>query len=122
MSENKTLPGAPIYIKSVGSTGNHQNAFGVGSIDFSATRNGNYPWLDMGKVYFSSPSPQQLEAADAIPFGSKGDGNKSDIRRRLSFNQAQLVNDVITRAIKLTFNGEIPADDEIDTWRAANGF
>lgn len=122
MSAVATLPGAPIYIKSIGSTGHHQNATGVGSMDFSATRDGQYPWLDMGEVYFSNPTEEQMLDADTAPIDTEAGRDRSNIRRRMSFQQARLVNEVIARALKLTFNGEIPADDEIMAWRIANGF
>lgn len=119
---DKTLPGAPIRFRNISCSGYHQNAFGVGSMDISAQREGKWPWLDIGRVNFSSPTQEQLLDADTSPFGSEGDNAKSDIRRRLSFKQAQLVREVMSRALTLTFECEFPADDEIDEWRKANGF
>lgn len=117
-----TLPGAPIRFRSVGCSGYHHNAFGVGSMDISIHREGKWPWLDVGHVYFSDPTKEQILDADTSPFGSEGERAKSDIRRRLSFKQAQLVREVMSRALSLTFECEIPADDEIEQWRKANGF
>jgi hypothetical protein len=117
-----TLPGAPIRLRSVGGTGYSQNAFGVGSMGISAQREGEWPWLDIGNVYFSDPTQEQMLDAATTPFGSVGERARSDIHRRLSFKQAQLVHEVMSRALTLAFECEIPADDEIEAWRLANGF
>jgi hypothetical protein len=123
MSESKKLPGATIPTTHFGCCGQHTNHFGVGEFSISGSRPGPYPWLDVGYVFYSAPTQHQLLDADTSPFGTEGDRAKSDIRRRMSEKQAQLVTDIFLRALKDHFgvNG-IPADDEIAEWRAANGY
>lgn len=111
---DKTLPGAPILFKSARSTGHSTNGFGVGDMDISIHRpDSKYPWLDLGRINFASPTEQQLLDAQTSPAFSEGQKAFADINRRLSFKQAQLVRDIFIHTLEQAFRGEIPADDEI---------
>ena len=112
---DKTLPGTQIPFQSICSTGSFHNAFGVGDMDISIHRpSSKYPWLDLGRINFSNPTPGQLLDAQTSPEYSEGSKALSDIHRRLSFKQANLIVNMMNIALGEAFNGTIPADDEID--------
>jgi hypothetical protein len=112
---DKTLPGAQIPFQSICSTGFSHSAFGVGDMDISIHRpSGTYPWLDLGRINFSNPTTNQLLDAQTSPAYSEGSKALSDIHRRLSFKQANLIVNMMNVTLSKAFNGEIPADDEVD--------
>lgn len=119
MTQDKTLPGAHILFANASSTGHSKNHFGNGTMDISLHRpHSPYPWLDLGNIYYSSPTEEQLKAAEKVhkeePYGTEA-RNHSDIRRRLSFKQAQYVNYLIREMLTEKFSKDgIPPDDEID--------
>ncbi len=119
MSQDKTLPGTHILFANATSTGHSQNQYGNGKMDLSLHRPGHqYPWLDLGVIYFSNPTAEQYKAAEemqrAFPYGELA-GNKSDMHRRLSFKQAEYINYLIREMLMDKLNrGGIPADDEVD--------
>ena len=118
MSKDKTLPGAHILFAHATSTGHSQNQYGNGKMDISLQRpHSPYPWLDLGVIYYSSPTQDQLKAAEKVhkeePHGPEA-CNYSDIHRRLSFKQAQYINYLIREMLMEKFNKDgIPSDDEI---------
>ncbi len=119
---NKPLPGAPIRVQYVCSTGSHTNHYGVGELDISIRRPGDYPWLDVGNVFFSSPTQSQLTELNA---GEDTPGKsifRSNIPRRMSRDQAELVALVIMKELTEKFTDGIPPDDEITEWKKAYGF
>lgn len=119
MSQDKTLPGAHILFAHATSTGRSQNQYGNGAMDLSLQRPGHqYPWLDLGSIYYSDPTPEQYKAAEEMhrvnPYGELA-RNKSDIHRRLSFKQAEYINYLIREMLTEKFSKDgIPADDEVD--------
>jgi hypothetical protein len=70
--------------------------------------------LDIGEIYFGNPNAEQLLDADTSPFGSPGNVASVDIKRRLSFKQAQYLTALISKFLNETLAGEIPPDHEID--------
>jgi hypothetical protein len=111
---NKTLPGTQIEFKQACSTGRTHRSFGVGDIDLSIHRpQSAYPWLDLGRINFASPTQEELLDAQTSPAFSDGANARVDINRRLSYKQAELVNTMIIHMLNKSFNGVIPADDEI---------
>lgn len=113
-----TLPGAAIHISRFCSTGFHSDHYGVGSMDLSGQRATQYRWLDIGKIYFSSPTPQQMLDAETAPSFTPGAKAFFNINRRLSFQQAELVKDLVLKTLSEAFKEGVPADHEIDQWRA----
>ena len=112
---NCELPGAVIHFSSVGSTGSSQNGFGVGDIDISIHRPGEkFPWIDLGRINYSSPTQTQYEDAETSPDMSEGRKAYVDINRRISKKQANYITFLICEMLKSELNGEIPADYEID--------
>lgn len=118
MTENKTLPGAMIRFTNPGSCGYHTNEYGVGSISLSAQRPGQeWPWLDLGHIFFSDPTPDQYKAATEVreknPYGPDA-VSYSDIHRRVSRTQASYIEMLISDMLNEKLNGVIPTDDEIN--------
>lgn len=110
----KTLPGAPVSYRNVASTGWSMNSYGVGDIDISLhAPDGKYKWRDIARVQFASPTEQQLLDAQTSPEFTEGRKALSNINRRLSFKQAQLIKSMFILTLEKAFQGEIPADDEI---------
>lgn len=108
------LPGAWVMFKAAVSSGYRQNEFGVGQMSLELYRPGlDWPWIDLGHIYFSSPTPEQL--LDAQTSGAFSEGHKAyvNIQRRLSKKQAELVVKKIAAMINLEFPNGIPPDDEI---------
>lgn len=113
---DKTLPGAVVNFAGATSTGCHTNHLGIGSMDISLRRPGTpWPWLDLGEIYFASPTPAQYDAAVRAKATPGPDGCAfSNIHRRLSRKQAEYIVGLISRMLEEKFKGQIPADDEID--------
>ena len=110
----KTIPGAPVPYRAVLSSGHSTNGYGVGDIDISLhTPQSKYNWRDIARVNFSSPTEQQFLDAQTSPEFTEGHKAFSNINRRLSFKQAQLVTNMFILTLEKAFHGEIPADDEI---------
>lgn len=118
MSQDKTLQGAHILFAHATSTGHTQNQYGNGKMDLSLHRpHSPYPWLDLGVIYYSAPTAEQLKAIEKIceedPYGAEAH-NRSDVCRRLSFKQAEYVNYLIREMLTEKFGKDgIPCDDEI---------
>lgn len=112
---DKTLHGAQIPFRGACNTGLHTDSFGVGDMHLSLHRpHAKYQWLDLGRINFSNPTPDQLLDAATAPAYSPGAKAYSDICRRPSFKQAQVISAMIIIMLNKSFNGTIPADDEID--------
>lgn len=118
MSQDKTLQGAHIRFAHATSTGYTQNQYGNGKMDLSLHRpHSPYPWLDLGAIYYSAPTAEQLKAIEKVceedPYGSEAH-NRSDVNRRLSFKQAEYINYLIREMLTEKFGKDgIPCDDEI---------
>lgn len=109
------LPGATILFKTSTCTGYNQNSFGNGSMDISLHRpDYKFNWVDIGHIYFSRPTPEQVLDAETSPSGSDGQKAYGDMNRRLSFKQANYINLLIQDMLMKEFNGIIPPDDEIE--------
>lgn len=112
---DKTLPGAQIPFQRSLIDGIHSDSFGVGYVSLSLHRpHAKYQWLDLGRINFSNPTPDQLLDAATSPVYSPGGKAYSDICRRLSLKQAQVISEMIISMLDKSFNGTIPDDDEID--------
>ncbi len=108
------LPGAPVYFTNASCCGSHENGYGVGDFSLTLHRPGQkYVWVDLGHIYYSNPTPSQLEDAQTSPSFTAGAHAHADIHRRLSRKQAQLIVSRINRMINAEFFEGIPADDEI---------
>lgn len=106
------VDGGSIQFSRTGSSGFFQNPYGVGDISLDLTRSdGEWRYIDLGCIYFAAPT------ADQVLDASLETKNISDIKRRLSKKQADLVTEVILKAIDTTFKGGIPADENIDQFR-----
>ena len=119
MTKSKNLPGVHIRFAHATSTGHFQNQYGNGKMDLSLHRpHSPYPWLDLGLIYYSAPTAEQLKAIEKVceedPYGPEAH-NRSDVHRRLSFKQAEYVNYLILEMLTEKFGKDgIPCDDEID--------
>ena len=112
--EQPELPGAMIMFAATTSSGSHEDAFGVGTMDISLHRPGQkYPWLDLCEVNYSAPTPAQYMYAETSPNRSIGSQAKSNIHRRVSKTQARYINLLIQEMLMNEFKGIIPPDDEI---------
>ena len=108
------LPGALIRFASASCCGSHENGFGVGELSLTLHRpQEKYVWVDVGHIYYSSPTPSQLEDAETSPKYTNGWNAVADIHRRLSRKQAELVVNRINRMLATEFAEGIPPDDEI---------
>ncbi len=113
-SSEPHLPGAPVYFTNASCCGSHENGYGVGDFSLTLHRPGQkYVWVDLGHIYYSNPTPSQLEDAQTSPSFTAGAHAHADIHRRLSRKQAQLIVNRINRMINAEFFEGIPADDEI---------
>lgn len=108
------LPGALIRFATASCCGSHENSFGIGDFSLALHRpQEKYAWVDLGHIYYSNPTPLQLEDAATSPKYSRGWNAVSDIHRRLSRKQAALVVDKINKMLVAEFADGIPPDDEI---------
>ncbi len=108
------LPGAPIRFTTASCCGSHENSFGVGELSLTLRRpQEKYVWVDIGHIYYSNPTPSQMEDAETSPKYSSGWNAVADIHRRLSRKQAEHVVNKINRMLATEFSEGIPADDEI---------
>lgn len=116
MSQDKTFPGASFRFASVSSSGSRTNEFGVGSMSLGMYRPGNHwPQVDLGEIWFSSPTPDQYKEAENLRGVFTKEGlNFSDIHRRISRKQAEYIVYLITSMLSEKLKGEMPTDDEID--------
>lgn len=119
---NKSLPGAPITVNYASSTGSTIDSNGLGDVDISINRPGQYPWLDVGKINFSAPTQSQLDKIEEMKDSFEKQRIKSNIARRMSRDQAELVTIVILKTLSEKFSQGIPPDDEIEQWRKDNGY
>lgn len=107
--------GSVIEFDYVTSTGNHQDAFGNGSLDISLGRpNAHYKWLDLLDIKFTQPTPAQFKkCAEATDFTEESSARRH-MFRRLSFVQANYIKDILVKALRDEFaSGVIPSDEEI---------
>lgn len=108
------LPGAWERFRYAGQSGNHEDGYGVGEISLQLRRmNEDWPWIDLGQIYFSNPTAEQYMDAETSPVGTEGRIAYANIRRRLSKKQAELIVKKISQMITLEFPNGIPPDDEI---------
>jgi hypothetical protein len=113
-SSEPHLPGASIHFTNAGCCGSHENGYGVGEFSLAMHRPGQkYVWVDLGHIYYSNPTPSQLEDARTSPSFTAGSNSVSNIHRRLSRKQAQLLASRISQMINTEFSKGIPSDDEI---------
>lgn len=116
---DKTLPGAMVMFTTSGSSGTHTNSFGNGAVDLYLHKPGQLPpWVNLGDIYFSSPTAEQLEDMQTSPMHSEGYKEYCTHKRRLSKKQAEYIQFKISQFLMSEFKGIIPADDEIDDIRA----
>lgn len=125
MDNSKNLPGAMVQFSKACSTGKHETAYGLGTMDISLYRPSHeYPWLDLGNINYSRSTAVEIEAAKAFKEKTGNGKIHSDIYRRLSAKQASCVSMIINDALMKAFDGVIPPDDEIDTflqqWRESS--
>jgi len=118
--DTTTLPGAAIpkaCILGKLSTSGENSLLGVGSISLSmSVRDSDWPIRDLGRLYFSSPTKNELELiANADTNGIARSPTLADVYRRLSHKQATWLMRVMLRAAnkKIDELGSIPADDEL---------
>lgn len=113
-----TLPGAWTPLIHIGSCGHGVNSYGVGSISISASKPCGYAF-DIGKLYFASPTVEQYNEAlsDYKARGSfdiKSGGNAyAQFGRRMSFKQAQWLQQNISTFLQELLKEGIPPDDEL---------
>lgn len=114
-SQDETrLPGAWVVFRSALSSGSSENRYGVGEISLDLYRSDNkYPWVGLGSIFYSSPTPEQLLDAETSPEFSEGRKAFGDIKRSLSKKQAELVVRKILTMMAREFPNGIPPDDEI---------
>ena len=102
------LDGGDISFHAAVSTGFSVSSNGDGSMDISLCRTGEpYKYIDLGVVRFGDIS--QLYGN---PF--------ADLKRRLSFKQAEIIKDLFVKTLEHVFQGRIPSDAEIYEFRRLN--
>jgi len=113
--DHQTLPEARINFKSAVCCVSPENEFGVGHMSLSLPRSScKYPWVDLGQIFYSSPTPKQCFDAETSPEFTEGKKAFSDINRRLSKKQATLIVDKINKMLIREFPNGIPPDDDIN--------
>lgn len=110
------LPGSFTRFTSSGSSGHHTNCYGNGEISLHLHNAGKptAPWTEIGQLYFSSPTKEQLEAMETAPNTTGEFREYCDFKRRLSFKQACFIQQKISMFLMQEFGGYIPSDDEIN--------
>lgn len=105
-----------------GSSGSREDSYGSGEISFHLHRpDYQCPWVDLGHIYYSSPTADQYEDMVTSPNFDVGSHALGDYNRRLSKKQAHLIRAMISKFLMEEFKGVIPADDEIDTFIEEKG-
>jgi hypothetical protein len=111
---SKRFEGQATEFEFVTSTGSHENAYGVGSLDVSMLKP-DKSWVDLLDIRYTNHTEEDYREADRK---RRSLCDLSDMNRRLSKKQAEYLKDFILAKIREEFNGVFPSDREIRLLRS----
>lgn len=113
---DKHFEGQVIEFTHATSTGSHENAYSVGSLDISL-RKKDQRWIDLLEIRYTNHTEEDYREADRKVSSTR---DFSDMQRRLSRAQAEYLKDFLIAKITEEFNGVFPSDREILLLRDIN--